>query len=103
MVGINYYEEVLEANGPDSSDFFRLFMIPGMSHCGGGVCPDQHDPVTPLINWVENGKAPEKIIAKQIKDGNIVRTRPLCPYPEVARYEGKGSIDEADNFECVTP
>jgi feruloyl esterase len=100
MVGVNYYEEALEANGPDTPDFFRLFMIPGMSHCSGGECPNQHDPVTAVVTWVEKGKAPEKIIAKQIKDGNVVRTRPLCPYPEVARYKGKGSIDDAANFEC---
>lgn len=103
MVGINYYEEALDVNGPGTPDFFRLFMIPGMSHCSGGECPNQYDPVTNIVSWVEKGKAPEKIIAKQVKDGNVVRTRPLCPYPEVARYKGKGSIDEAENFECITP
>ncbi|MFC1839581.1 tannase/feruloyl esterase family alpha/beta hydrolase [Thermodesulfobacteriota bacterium] len=103
MMGVNYYEEAVTVNGPDTPDFFRLFMIPGMSHCGGGVCPDQHDPMTPLINWVEKGKAPEKIIARQLDEGKVIRTRPLCPYPEIAEYKGNGSIDEADNFECVTP
>ncbi len=102
MAGVNYYEEALEVNGPDTPDFFRLFMVPGMSHCSGGECPNQFDPVTAIVNWVEKGKAPEKIIAKQIKDGNVVRTRPLCPYPEAARYKGKGSIDDASNFECRT-
>ena len=101
MVGVNYYEEALKVNGPDTPEFFRLFMVPGMSHCSGGVCPNQLDPVSAIVDWVEKGKAPDKIIAQQIKDGKVVRTRPLCPYPEVARYKGEGSIDDADNFECV--
>ncbi len=103
MAGVNYYEEALKVNGPDTPEFFRLFMIPGMSHCGGGVCPDQHDPVTAVINWREKGQAPERIIASQIKEGKVIRTRPLCPYPEVAKYKGKGSIDDEANFECKTP
>lgn len=100
MAGIKYYEKALNVNGPDTTEFFRLFMIPGMSHCSGGACPDQHDPMTPIINWVEKGKAPEKIIARQLDRGKVIRTRPLCPYPERAKYKGTGSIDEADNFEC---
>lgn len=103
MMGVNYYEKAVAKNGPDTSEFFRLFMIPGMSHCSGGVCPNQHDPMTAIINWLEKGIAPEKILAKQLDNGKVTRTRPLCPYPETARYKGKGSIDEADNFECVTP
>ena len=103
MVGVNYYEQAVAKNGPDTANFFRLFMIPGMSHCGGGVCPDQHDPMTAIINWVEKGKAPETIPAKQIVNGEVVRTRPLCAYPKVARYMGQGSIDNAANFQCVEP
>ena len=103
MAGVNYYEEALKVNGPDTEDFFRLFMVPGMSHCSGGECPNQFDSVTAIVNWVEMDKSPEKMIAKQIKDGNVVRTRPLCPYPEVARYKGEGSIDDEANFECVKP
>ncbi|MBN2420433.1 MAG: tannase/feruloyl esterase family alpha/beta hydrolase [Deltaproteobacteria bacterium] len=101
MMGVNYYEEAIKVNGPDTTDFFRLFMVPGMSHCSGGECPNQFDSVTAIVNWVEKERAPEKMIAKQIKDGNVVRSRPLCPYPEVARYKGTGSIDDAVNFECV--
>ena len=103
MVGVNYYEQAVIKNGPDTPDFFRLFMIPGMSHCGGGVCPNQHDPMTPIINWVEKGKVPETILAKQVVNGEVVRTRPLCPYPKVARYKGQGSIDDAVNFICAEP
>ena len=103
MVGVNYYEQAMIKNGPDTPDFFRLFMIPGMSHCGGGVCPNQHDPMTPIINWVEKGKTPETMPAKQVVNNEVVRTRPLCPYPKVARYNGQGSIDDAANFICAEP
>jgi hypothetical protein len=103
MMGVNYYEQAMAENGPNTTDFFRLFMIPGMAHCGGGVCPDQHDPMTAIINWVEKGKAPEKILARQLVEGDVKRTRPLCPYPKVARYSGQGSIDDAVNFQCVEP
>ena len=103
MMGVNYYEQAVEKNGLNTTDFFRLFMIPGMAHCVGGVCPDQHDPVTAIINWVEKGNAPEMILARQLVEGNITRSRPLCPYPKVARYSGEGSIDDASNFRCVEP
>jgi feruloyl esterase len=56
-----------------------------------------------VIDWVEKDKAPEQIIASKVTDGKIVRTRPLCPYPQVARYQGQGSIDEAANFKCEAP
>ncbi|MBN2339271.1 MAG: tannase/feruloyl esterase family alpha/beta hydrolase [Acidobacteria bacterium] len=102
-MGIRYYEEAVRKNGPGTSDFFRLFMVPGMSHCSGGIGPDQHDPMTVIINWVEKGKAPDQIIAKRTVDGKVVRTRPLCPYPQVARHTGEGSIDAAANFRCVEP
>jgi feruloyl esterase len=76
-------------------------MAPGMSHCSGGNGPNVFDTLTPLENWVEHGRAPERIVAT----GGAVptRTRPLCPYPQVARYDGRGSIDEAHNFVCVKP
>jgi feruloyl esterase len=78
-------------------------MMPGMAHCSGGNGPDQHDPMTAVINWVEKGEAPDSILAKQIIDGKVTRSRPLCPYPQVARYTGEGSIDDAANFRCVVP
>jgi len=102
MMGVNYYERAVAANGPATPEFFRLFMIPGMAHCGGGVGPDQHDPVTAVIDWVEKGKAPDSLIARKVVNGQVVRTRPLCPYPQVARYTGTGSIDDAANFRCVS-
>ncbi len=103
MMGVNYYEQALAKNGPDTTEFFRLFMAPGMAHCGGGIGPDQHDSMTAMIDWVEKGKAPESMVASRIVNKRVVRTRPLCPYPQVARYTGKGSIDEASNFRCVAP
>jgi hypothetical protein len=103
MMGVNYYEQALAKNGAGTPEFFRLFMIPGMSHCSGGIGPDRHDPVTAVVDWVEKGKAPEKIVASRVVENRVVRTRPLCPYPQVARYSGQGSIDEAASFRCVAP
>lgn len=103
MMGVNYYEQAVAKNGADTPQFFRLFMAPGMGHCGGGIGPDRHDSMTAMIDWVERGKAPESMVASKVVDKQVVRTRPLCPYPQVARYSGQGSIDEAANFRCVAP
>ena len=103
LMGVHYYEAALKTNGPDTENFFRLFMVPGMSHCGGGIGPDPHDPMTVIIDWVEKGKAPDSIVASKVINNKVVRTRPLCPYPQVARYSGQGSIDDAANFRCVAP
>ena len=90
-------------NGKNTTDFARLFMVPGMAHCSGGVGPDQNDAVTAVIDWVEKGVAPDSLVAKKIVNGQVTRSRPLCPYPQVARYRGQGSTDDAANFECKTP
>ena len=103
MMGVNYYEQAVAENGRNTTDFFRLFMVPGMAHCGGGIGPDRHDAMTAMINWVEKGKAPDSMQASRVVNNQVVRTRPLCPYPQVARYSGKGSIDDAANFRCVAP
>jgi hypothetical protein len=103
MMGVNYFEEAVAKNGPDTAQFFRLFMAPGMGHCGGGTGPDRHDSMSAMIDWVEKGKAPESLVASRVVDNQAVRTRPLCSYPQVARYSGQGSIDEAANFRCVAP
>ena len=103
MMGVSYYEQVAAKNGSSTTDFFRLFMIPGMAHCGGGIGPDRHDPVTAIVNWVEKGKAPDSMVASRVANGKVERTRPLCPYPRVARYSGQGSVDDAANFSCVAP
>jgi feruloyl esterase len=77
--------------------------VPGMAPCCGGIGPDRHDPETAMINWVEKDKAPHSMVASRVVDNKVVRTRPLCAYPQVARYSGAGSIDEAANFRCVAP
>jgi feruloyl esterase len=89
--------------GPATRDFFRLFMLPGVFHCGGGVGCASFDRQTALIDWVENGKAPDVLVASRVEQGKTLRTRPLCPYPQVAKYKGSGSIDEAANFRCSAP
>lgn len=103
MMGVEYYEKVAERMGSATGDFFRLFMVPGMFHCGGGVGTSVFDAATPLLRWVESGSAPQQIAASRVVDNKVVRTRPLCTYPQVARYKGTGSIDEAANFSCVKP
>jgi feruloyl esterase len=103
LAGVNYYEQAMAKNGPATSEFFRLFMVPGMSHCAGGIGPDRHDPVTAVIDWVEKDKSPASMVASRVVDNKVVRTRPLCPYPQVARYSGQGSIDDAANFRCMAP
>lgn len=103
LVGVDYYEQAVVRNGPDTPQFFRLFMVPGMGHCSGGVATDRFDAVTALVDWVEKGKAPDSIRAARVVDKQEVRSRPLCPYPQVARYTGHGSIDDAANFRCAAP
>jgi feruloyl esterase len=103
MMGVKYYEEVMSKNGRNTPEFARLFMMPGVAHCGGGIGPDRIDAVTAVIDWVEKGKAPDQLLASKVTNGQVVRTRPLCPYPQVARYTGQGSVDEAANFRCVAP
>ena len=99
---IDYYSRVLDTMGgaQKTSGWLRLFMAPGMLHCSGGDGPNTFDAVTALEEWVENGKAPDRVIASHSTNGNVDRTRPLCPYPQVARYVGSGSIDDAANFVC---
>lgn len=103
LMGIEYYEGVSKRMGPPTTDFFRLFMVPGMFHCGGGIGTSAFDAVTPLISWEEKGKAPDSILASRLESGKAVRTRPLCAYPEIAKYKGRGSIDEAESFACAKP
>jgi feruloyl esterase len=97
---IRYYESVEDVMGNDTRDFARLFMAPGMGHCGGGPGPNTLDGLTALENWVEKKQAPQQIIASHATNGQVDRTRPLCPYPQVAVYKGSGSIDDAANFAC---
>ena len=102
---VNYYLSVEKAFAPaqDRSlgDSYRLFMAPGMNHCQGGEGPSNFDMLTALEQWVERGQAPDRIVATHLdKNGKPDRTRPLCPYPQVAVYNGKGDTDDAQNFTC---
>ena len=99
---INYYKSVLDTMGGASkvNESYRLFMAPGMEHCGDDDGPNGFDPISALEQWVEAGKTPDRIIASRIRDGRTERTRPLCPYPEVATYKGTGTTDDATNFSC---
>ncbi len=96
---VDYYQRLQAEHGASSTDFSRLFLVPGMSHCAGGAATDSFDGLQALVDWVEKGEAPRQILAR----GTVVfpgRTRPLCPYPQYAHYKGSGSIEEAANFEC---
>ena len=102
---INYYSGMQKKMGgaQSTAEFARLFMVPGMGHCAGGNAPTRFDALAALEPWVEKGAAPEKMIAAQIVQGETKRTRPLCVYPQVAKWNGTGSQDEAANFSCKQP
>ena len=100
---VDYYEEVRAKMGPTTADFFRFYTVPGVFHCGGGVGCGSFDPLSAVIRWVEEGKAPERIVTARVEQGKTLRTRPICPYPQVVKYKGSGSIDDAANFSCATP
>ena len=103
-MSVGYYTGVQETMGKDAvADAVRLFMVPGMGHCRGGDGPDSFDALAALEQWREQGEAPDQILASKVVDGRVTRTRPLCPYPQVAKYTGTGSIDQAENFACTTP
>ena len=117
---VNYYESVIARMGSSNADsFLRLYMLPGVQHCGGGPGPDtfgqsadwpatdpEHNIRIALENWVETGTAPAALIATRLegeKEGAPKMTRPLCPYPQAAQYKGSGDANSADNFVCASP
>jgi feruloyl esterase len=102
---VNYYRSVADLMGGTSKidDSYRLFMVPGMGHCGGGDGTSTFDMVTALDQWVDKGKAPDRIPAARTRNGAVDRTRPLCPYPQTAAWNGSGSTDDAANFVCKLP
>jgi feruloyl esterase len=97
-----YYSRLVDSVGDADTvhDAYRLFMAPGMGHCGGGEGPSSFDMLTALEEWVEQGQAPDLIVASRERGGSVDRTRPLCPYPQLAVYTGTGSTDDAANFTC---
>ncbi|MFZ0804711.1 MAG: tannase/feruloyl esterase family alpha/beta hydrolase [Candidatus Sulfotelmatobacter sp.] len=117
---IDYYESVTKKMGQkDVDSFVRLYMVPGMQHCAGGPGPDsfgavydltfddpQHSVDASLEHWVEKGTAPSTIIASKFEgedETHAKMTRPLCPYPQAAKYKGSGDPNDAANFECARP
>ena len=118
---VQYYNDVRQKNGEATGEFVRLFMMPGLYHCNGGPGPNtfgglgqkgykKNDPENDIIGaldrWVDQGIAPTKLIATKFKDDDprqgVARTRPVCPYPQVAAYKGSGSVDDAANFACAS-
>jgi len=99
---LDYYRRIQQVFDDETSDFARLFLVPGMFHCWGGVNVDRFDGMTALMNWVEAGQAPDSIPASRMENGQVTRSRPLCPYPQVAVYQG-GDMDRAKNFRCANP
>ena len=100
---ISYYRQVLNTMGADQGDWLRLFMMPGMGHCRGGNGPDQAPFLSTVAAWREAAHVPERITAARIRDGRVDMTRPLCPYPQVAVWNGEGSPHDAASFECGQP
>ena len=104
MASVNFYNGVGKAIGDaKTSSSMRLFMVPGMGHCSGGDGPNTFDMMPSLEQWAEKGQAPTRIVASHSASGKVDRTRPLCPYPQEARYSGNGSVDDAANFTCRLP
>ena len=101
IMTVQYYDKVMQTMGSEQTQsFFRTYMIPGMFHCYGGRNVDRFDTMTTLINWVEADIAPDRIIASAVENNRVTRTRPLCPYPKTARYQGSGDSNRADSFRC---
>ena len=101
MSSVTYFERVLEATGRNSAGTsIQLYMVPGMDHCQGGAGADTFDKVAVMEEWVAKGRAPAGIVASHATAGTVDRTRPLCPYPQIARYKGTGSLSDAASFAC---
>jgi len=100
---VDYRNRLVTAMGREVEHSVRLFMVPGMGHCGGGSGPNQFDMIAALEQWREQGRAPASVLASRVEDGKVTRTRPLCPFPQVPKYKGTGSIDSAENFTCAAP
>jgi feruloyl esterase len=97
---INYYSAVQKKVGGKTDEWMRLFLLPGVGHCGGGSGPDRADYLMALEQWRESGVAPDRLTASRTRNGQVDMTRPLCPYPQVAKWTGTGNTDDARNFIC---
>jgi feruloyl esterase len=103
QLSVIYHDSVRKAVGPAAEQSLALFMMPGVYHCAGGPGPDTFERMRTIEAWVEQGEKPTRIVASHQTDGTTDRTRPLCPYPQVATYSGKGSTNDAANFVCKAP
>ncbi len=101
LTAIDYHDAVDERVGGNVNDFYRLFMVPGMFHCAGGPGPDVFDVMTPLINWVEAEQTPASISTEHKEKGETQYSRPLCPYPQVARLQSGVDPNDANSFRCI--
>jgi feruloyl esterase len=103
MLTLDYVDSVRRTMTPPVDDFLRVFMVPGMLHCQGRVGVDTFDLISPLIQWVEGGPPPSRVEASRQAGGRAPLSRPLCSYPQIARYTGSGSTSDAANFVCAAP
>ena len=104
LMSIDYFERASAAAGSGADDSLRLYMIPGMAHCRGGIGADRFDAMSRLVDWVENGVAPGPIPASRAgADGQLNQTRPMCPYPQAAVYNGSGDVNAAGSYTCKVP
>ena len=100
-LGTIKYDDQVQSRDSGARDYIRLFLMPGVLHCGGGPGPSTVDWPAVLSDWVERGKAPDSIVARKLAgDGTVSRSRPLCVYPQRAQYKGSGSPDDAASFVC---
>jgi feruloyl esterase len=101
---LGYLDKARQIAGTKKTeDLVRVFVVPGMGHCGGGIGADTFDKLGAIARWQETGKAPDALDASQVKDGTVTFTRPLCAYPKWARYDGSGDSTKAENFSCKQP
>jgi feruloyl esterase len=99
---VKFFNDVVKTMGPAVVEkSIQLYMVPGMNHCRGGPGPNVFDKVSAMEQWQKTGRAPKQIVAAHETAGKTDRTRPLCPYGQVARWKGNGSTDAAENFTCV--
>ena len=112
---LKYFRDVARKHGgiKHADDFMKLYLVPNMGHCSGNIATDQFDMLTPMVNWIENGVAPDSIVATGNRFraqgdyyqgfGTSTRSRPLCAYPKTLRYSGTGDISQASSYACVSP
>ena len=99
---LQWYREVDARYAGKGADTVRVFPVPGMNHCEGGPSTDRYDAFAAMVDWVEQGRAPEQLNAVAAAASPWPgRTRPICRYPAYARYKGQGDVEKKESFECV--